>query len=352
MEEQEINGVGIEDTPLGRLLAEKAAEQKVETEPVVTPVETTEVVNTPVEAAEVKTDVVEETVEAPKKALDLLTESETPIVETKNEFTFDSLPEDIKAEIEFAKKLKSNPLLELFEKGATEADLIEFAKSIVPKDNSALPFAELVKMDFQKELGLDGEDLDTAVSEYLDEVQSMQVWKQKQAEKTLRDKFTPTAANSNEFLSKWRETVEANKPAPQPTPEQIEAEVKAIVETDKTQISEIGKNLIGAEFEGVILSEAEVNEVVNSYDFNEVSAKYLTQDSKFNVKKFVQDKLQTSPAIIQKRIEAAVAAERAKLLKEFGGVDKGKGGGGSFEQGVVPANTSKAALEYMLGRTI
>lgn len=369
MVENEISGIAIDDTPLGRKLAEMAANKEqlknqageVISETTETVVEKTEpVVEQVVEVVEKSAETVvevkeeapvEEVVEARKNALDLLKDEETVVVEDKKTLTLEDLPADIKAEIEFAKKLKSNPLLELFEKGATEQDLIEFAKAILPKDNSTLPLSELVKIDFEKELGLSGDDLDTAVSEYLEEVNSMPLWKQKQTENQLRSKFKPQGSDVNGYLAKWKEAAEANKPIAPPSQEQIDAEIKTIVETDKSQITEICTNLVGAEFEGVVLSDAEVKEVIESYDFNEASFKYVGKDGKFNVKKYVQEKLQTSPTVIQKRIEAAVAAERAKLLKEFGGVDK-KPDGGSFNQGTAPINQSKAALEAMLGRTI
>ncbi len=358
----------ITDTDLDKaILAAKQAKEAsatTTTEPVVeTPSNTvtTEVVETSVVETKVgetnveKSEVIAETetVEV-KKALDLLKNEEEEAIapETKKEFTLADLPPEIQADIEYAKKLKSNPLLELFEKGATAEDLVEFAKSLVPTDNSTLPLSELIKKDFEQDLGLSGEDLDNAVKEYLEEVDTMPLWKQKQTEKAIRDKFKPSASDPNGFLSKWREVVDANKPAPQPTEAEILKEIETITATDKTQIAEIGNNLIGADFEGVKLTEAEVKAIVEDYSFEEVNIKYLGKDGRFNAKKYIQDKLQTSPIITQKRIEVAVAAERAKLLKEFGGVEKVISNGGDFKQGEKPINKTAAALSEILGINI
>lgn len=357
MENNEIN---IAETELGRRLAQAQSAKAENTEVVVGTevVENTEVVEAAVETTETQQpEVVNEVVETteqtevvvePKKALDLLKDEEDVAVEAKKEFSLNDLPAEIQKEIEFAKKLKANPLLELFEKGATAEDLVEFAKSLIPTDNSNVPLADLIKKDFESDLGLSGEDLDTAVAEYLDEVQSMPLWKQKQTEKAIRDKYKPTASNPNDFLSKWREVSEANKPAPQPSEAEMIKEIETISAGDKSQISEIGTNLVGAEFEGVQLTENEVKAIVDEYNFEEVNIKYLGKDGKFNAKKYIQDKLQTNPVIIEKRIEVAVAKERAKLLKEFGGVERVVPNGGDFKQGEQPINQTKAVLQYLL----
>ncbi len=343
--------------PLGKRLAEFAAEKAAATPPITdvvvdTPPAVTEtVVDAPIDT----TVVVDDTTppEAKKNVLDMLADDGDDTLIQTNEpkaFKLEDLPTELKSDIELAQQIKNNPLFKLFENGADAETLREFAKSIIPQDNSNLPLSELVKMDFQNDLGLTGEDLTTAVEDYMAELESMQPYKQKKAEKDLRDKFKPAQIDPNGFLKQWNEQQEKNKTPQQPTLSQ--EEFNAFVEADKNQLSEFSRNLIGGEFNGVEITEAEVAELVNKYDPNEVAYKYLKKDGSFNTKKFVQDKLATDEKIIEKRIQKAIEKEKSNWLKEYGGVDKTANNGADFGQGKSPINQTKAALEFMLGKTI
>jgi len=359
MTEQEITGTSFEDTPIFQALKEKAELEVAATNPPTSTAPPTTIepplpsIVTPV-AQEVDIPLLTITPEAEatpaaeatekKSVLDLL--KDEPVAETT---TTTELSDDIKSQLELAKEYKQlleqgeqNPFLQLLKMQGKPEDLVKLAQELIPIDESKLPLNELLKKNFETELGLEGEDLTQAIEERTAELADMPKWKQAQAEKELRDKFKPTPQESK-FLNQYKQAYEQqlNSIPKEPSPE----EIKQWEQEDKTQISEFAKGLVGMEFDGVEISQEHINTIVNDYNLQEANLKYIdNKTSKINVKKFIQEKLQTNPKITEARVDAAYKRGKQDALKESAGLRTEKSGDTGLSQTEQPQDMMQAAI--------
>lgn len=351
MDSQEQMLALLNQEPIGEPVTttEPVVETPVVTEPVL---EVTTPVVEPTEPVVVaSTEVVEGKTEVKPSVFDLLKED---VVEEKPNTT--ELSAEIQAKLNLAAEYESllnsgenNPFLKLLKMNGKPEDLVALAKELVPEDYSQKPIEELVKLDFANRLKFEGADLQEAIEGKLSELEDMPKYKRAEFEQELRSRFKPTQKESD-FLKNY-EAQYNNLLSSQPKPITQE-EINTLVNTDKAEILSFAKNLIGANIEeGLVISEAHINSMVEKYDINEADVKYIGKDGKLNVKKFVNDKLLYSPEIVEARINASYEKGRKEALKEAGGIRK-DAQGNVLKQVETPNNPVKAAIGELLGINI
>jgi len=294
---------------------------------------------------------------AKKSVLDILKdEPEEGKAEAKTEFTVDSLPDEIKAKIAKAdlyEKLEAdgdkNPFYKLAKMGATPEEIVKLAMELVPVDNSVKPLEELIALDLSQKFGVEGEELAELVESKMAKVSEMDKLDKKEFELELRSKFKPKGTPDSQFLKQYEQAYQEkiNNQPPPVTQEQVDK----LISEDKNVISEFAKGIVGAELDGVEITEELAKEVlIDSYDIDEVDIKYLDKDKKLNVKKYALDKLQSHPKMVEKIKESMYNKGREDMLKEMGGIRKDTGKG-KMEQVEVPADKGKAVINFLFPHT-
>jgi hypothetical protein len=218
------------------------------------------------------------------------------------------LTEDIKAKLDRLAEIESNPLHKAISLGATKEELKKIAAEIAATDFSKMTYEQLLSIEVAKETGLEGEALEEEVSLLMAEHESKSAYQKVQAEKALKAQFESSAIESPTLKS----LEEAYQAMPDPKLQAAKiAELKEqTILSEKREIAEFGKGLIGSELNGVEFTESELNKIIEEeYDIDAV-APYVNKDNKIEVGKFIYDKFRL------RNFEKMVEAEVAKRVKQ------------------------------------
>jgi hypothetical protein len=247
---------------------------------------------------------------------------EEPKVEAKQEA---ALSEDVQKKLDEleayrqqVEAMKNNPIIKALELGK---DLKEVAKKIIGNDVSQLSIEKLLEAKIKNEFNLEGEELEEAVAEEMQSLESKSRLEIARFHKELKEEFSRTN-NSDDIMKELLE-YESQVKANQLTPEKIAENEKAIMAQDLAQIEEASAKLVDGDLYGVKLTKEYVEKVKQNYNMNEI-APYVDAKGNLDAQKFMVDKF-----IIdnwQKIAENAYEMGKKGTLKQFANPDRSSKG--------------------------
>jgi hypothetical protein len=284
--------------------------------------------------AETKTETTTETEVEKESVLSLLDNLTTPAAEgSKEPVKAEFSPEQLK-QLADAEAILGNPVAKAIAE-ATPEQVKQIAKELAGTDYTKTSYAELLAMKAEK-LGLSGDEINEAVEEAMVEFDALGKIGKKERETALREEFKSTQSESP--LLKQLMEQQANKPAAEKPLTQ--AEIDVVIKKETSQIEDTGKSMIGKDYFGAEISQAEIDAVKAKYDVNEASKFVDAKTGAFNEKAFIKSVL--PDVMIQKVYEAGLKAGELKANKKNGNTNREIGGGSPI---VGEVNADKQALE-------